>query len=170
MISRYLSAFFAIALLISSCKDKDPEVDLCKNGFKNPGEEKIDCGGVCPDCPVEYLPYFFLKINNKDVSYSNRALTFNSGQYTMSCQNDSSSFVFNLGSNGAVGTYTMNPVGTSCTYKNENYSLVSDGQFAISSHDQSARRMSGFFEVKFSRPGNVDTLFITNGQFQDIPY
>jgi hypothetical protein len=165
-----LLVFFLLFFVFLACKEDEPKVDKCKNGFKDAGEKNIDCGGICPDCPVTYTPYLTLKINQVETSFSNRLLDYSGSQWTLSCDNDSTAFQFNLGSNGSVGAYPMSPAGTTCTFKGQVYSIVTDGNFAIDSHDTSIKRMSGFFNVKFTKAGTTDTLFITSGQFIDLPY
>ena len=84
--------------------------------------------------------------------------------------NDTLDIQLDLGTNGDVGSYTMSPLNSNCDYYGINYPVLSDANFAINYHDTAANRMSGFFQAKFSRPGFVDTVRITNGQFDYYVY
>ena len=158
------------SLILYSCKEKAPEVNQCSNGFKDPGESNIDCGGLCPDCPKTYNPTFFMSINGIEVSIQNRSIVQNSGNYLLSAIDDSIDLQLDLGSNGDVGNYTLNSIGQQLIYKNIQYDLVRDASHAIASNDKSAKRISGFFKLKFTRTGVPDTIYITDGQYTDLKY
>jgi hypothetical protein len=80
------------------------------------------------------------------------------------------SFQFNIGSNGAIGTFTMNSLGTLGTKNGIYYMNASDGIYSISAFDTISKIMSGFLQVNLSRNGFTDTLKIRNCQFDYIKY
>lgn len=157
-------------ILIFSCKKKDEPVDTCQNGFLDAGEQAPDCGGPCPPCQVNYTSSMYVKVNGITTTFANKSLDFDGTNWYLSMNNDSLDVSLNLGNNGDVGSYTIGATGSNCTYFGISYPIVSDGDFAISYHDTAANRMSGLFQVKFSRPGFVDTVRITNGQFDYFVY
>ncbi len=157
-------------LLIFSCKKKEEPVDPCQNGFLDAGEELPDCGGPCPPCQENFTSSLFLRVNGTTTTFSTKSLTFNGSNWILSMSNDTLDIQLDLGTNGDIGSYTMSPLNSNCDYYGINYPVLSDANFAISYHDTSANRMSGFFQAKFSRPGFVDTLRLTNGQFDYYVY
>lgn len=168
---KLLFTLCVLGFTLLACKDKEPVVDKCKNNFLDPGEEQVDCGGVCPEsCPEEYNPTLFCKVNGIQTSFYTKTLQKSSDHWVLSCENDTCSFFFRFGTNGSVGTYGLQQLGTYIFFQNIQYDIVTDGFYTIGSHDTGARRMSGFFQGKFSRPNNVDTVYITGGQFTDLKY
>lgn len=158
-----------LVLSLSACKEEEPFVDPCKNNFLDPGEEKVDCGGTCPDCAIQYNPTLFCKVNGISTSFYTKTLQKTNDQWYLSCENDTCLFYINMGSNGAVGTYNLES-SSYIFFQGIQYNNEFDATYTISSHDIGARRMSGFFQGKFARPNNVDTVYITGGQFQDLKY
>lgn len=169
-------SFYSIAILttmlsiFSSCKDKEVVIDKCSNGFLDIGETGIDCGGNCTPCIVNEPSSIYLEFNGTPFSYSSKTLTYSNNNWSLEVLNDSISFQFNLGSDGTIGTYTMDPVGCFAV-RNGNYYLNSNaGIYSISMHDQTNHKMSGFFSANFTRTGYNDTLKVRNGQFEYMPY
>lgn len=168
-----IKLLFTIALfslVLNACKDKEVVVDTCSNHFLDPGEEKVDCGGNCPACPVEYYPSLYCNVNGIQTSFPTKSLQRSGTDWILSCSNDTCQFYFNLGSNGAVGTYNMEQQGSYVLFHSIPYQNMYIGFHTITSHDVGARRMSGFFQGKFWRPGFVDTVNITGGQYADLKY
>lgn len=157
-------------LLIFSCKKKEESVDPCQNGFLDAGEQSPDCGGPCPPCQPNYTPSLYAKVNGITTTFSSKSLSFDGTNWILSMSNDSLNLSIDLGNTGDVGSYTMSPTGSNCDFMGINYPTLSDGNFAISYHDTAANRMSGLFQAKFSRPGFIDTIRITNGQFDYYVY
>lgn len=166
-----LLLLIAILSIFSSCKDKDEPIDKCSNGFLDPGESGIDCGGNCstPCVPVEPATAF-LECNGLPIGITSKTLLYENNNWTLTVGNDTISFQFNLGSNGAIGTYTMNPIGCLAIKNSTYYTNTTDGIFSISAHNLTSKKMSGFFQANFSRNGFTDTLRVTNGQFEFLPY
>lgn len=156
--------------IFSSCKDKEVAVDKCSNGFVDGGETGVDCGGNCTPCIPYEAASIYLECNGVSVPISNKTLTYQNNVWILNANNDTISFQFNLGTIGNVGTYSMNPNGSYAS-KNGNYYLnCSDATYAISDHNLSTNKMSGFFEANFSRTGFSDTLKVRSGQFSYLPY
>jgi len=162
--------FLAMLSIFSACKDKEDEVDPCSNGFIDTGEDGVDCGGNCTPC-VEYNPpSLSMLLNGLPFDVTSKSLTYNDTTWTLNVTNDTISFQFNLGTDGNVGTFSMNPSG-SYGYKNGNfYNNVSQGIYSISAHDLSNHTLSGFFQANFYRIGFTDTLKVTGGQFSYMSY
>lgn len=165
-----LSIVLFTMLLIFSCKKKDETVDTCQNGFIDAGEELPDCGGPCPPCETNYTSSLYVKLNGVSTTFTTKSLSYNGTNWILSMTNDSLDLQIDLGSNGAVGTYSISAINSNCDYFGINYPILSEGSCAINYHDTGAQRMSGFFSAKFSRPGFVDTVRITNGQFDYFTY
>lgn len=167
---KHLSGLLIAMLLIFSCKKKEDTVDPCQNGFIDAGEVQPDCGGPCPPCAENYTSSLYLNINGVATTFSSKSLTYDGTNWILSMSNDSLDIQLDLGTDGTVGSYTMSTLNSDCDYFGINYPILSDANFAISYHDTAANRMSGLFQAKFSRPGFVDTVRITNGQFDYYVY
>ncbi len=166
----YRVYLFTILIIFSACKKKSDPVDKCSNGFIDAGELGVDCGGSCKPCEVYNPPSLFLEINGNPISMDNKSINFSDNTYSLIASNDSLSFQFNLGSNGNVGTFTLNSLGTFGSKNGIYYLNSSDGTYSISAHDSLTKSMSGFLQVNFSRNGYSDTIKIRNCQFDYIKY
>lgn len=161
---------FTGVLLTAACKkDEDPEINPCMNGQLDAGETAIDCGGTCGPCPSTEYPDAGYMANGDLVSPEDQILAYTSGNWNMLLQNDTAAVSVNLGNTGAVGTFPINPSGSYASLNGVNYPTLASGTYSISEHNTSTDKMSGFFQGKFVRvPG--DTLYITNGFFEYLPY
>lgn len=158
--------FFLITLLFA-CKDPEPE-DKCSNGFLDPGEESIDCGGVCEDCPPKLVPACFATINGVDVSFNDLGLQQDNGQWYLNVSNDSIQLFLIHTSDGSVGQYPFDPL-SQVTYNGANYELYTEDAIQIGENNTTSNYMSGSFSAKFYRSAG-DTLTVFSGVFQDLAY
>ena len=167
--NRFAAIVITGLLLTAACnKEEDPEINPCMNGQLDPGETAIDCGGNCGDCPDPEFPYAGFSFNGTATIASDKDLIYNNC-WKLAVSNDSVSVQVNLGNDGSVGTYTMSASGSFASYDGLNYPTLVDGVYSISGHNPATQKLSGFFQGKFVRiPG--DTLFITNGFFEYLPY
>lgn len=156
-------------VLTASCKkDEEPSIDPCLNGQLDAGETAIDCGGSCGPCPSTEYPYAGFTVNGTALIASSKQLTYNNG-WTLNLTADSVTLQLNIGNDGSVGTYTMSPSGSMASLDGVNYNTLASGIYSISAHNPATEKLSGFFQGKFVRvPG--DTLYITNGFFEYLPY
>lgn len=161
---------FAMLTIFSACKEKEEVIDKCANGFVDIGEDNVDCGGNCPPCAPYEPASVYLECNGSPIAMPSKTLTFANNTWTLNAHNDTLSVQINLGSNGTVGTYTMNPLGTLGSINNTFYLNASGGTYSINAHNVNTQKMSGFFQVDLSRTGYSDTLKIRNGQFEFLPY
>lgn len=156
-------------LIFSACKEDEP-VDPCTNGFLDPGETAPDCGGDCPPCVINPITYLNMVVDGINTSMQNYAMDYNGTAWSLQLSNDSLNIQIGFGTTGAIGTEPIDPSGT-YLYKNGTlYSGQTAGTYSISEHDTAEDLMSGFFQIKFFRPGFVDTIRITNGQFENFAY
>ncbi len=162
-----------LLLTVSCNKEEEPTINPCLNGQLDAGETAVDCGGNCGDCPDTEYPSAGCMLNTSQtnvssISFANKLLTYNNAWY-LNINNDSLSVTLNLGNNGAIGSYSISPTGSSATLNGLNYLTLANGTCSISAHNLTTHKMTGFFNGKFVRsPG--DTLYITNGYFQYLPY
>lgn len=173
---RSLSAilFTGLLLTVSCKKEKDPEINPCMNGQLDAGETAIDCGGSCGPCPSTELPIAGFTVNlygedETELGASTKILT-HPGDWKLQVGNDSIQVNLNLGNTGATGTFTMSAVGSTASYNGLNYPNLASGTYTISGHNTTTEKMSGFFHAKFSRGVAGDTLYITDGYFEYLPY
>lgn len=159
------------SMLVYSCKDEPIEKEPCSNGFKDKGEEKIDCGGICPPCPSTYTPLFLVDANLFTVQLNNPSIGQSQSKYILGGANDSISVQIGLGSSPpSLGTYPITEVNsTFVQFKNGHYVFTGDGTFAYQSVDNQAKRASGFVEATFVHSTLGDTLQL-DGQFNDLVY
>ena len=167
---KHLSLFFVILLLTFSCKKKNDDVDLCKNGFKDIGETGVDCGGSCGPCPLVYMPNAYMRINGEPVTFANKSITEQNGNWFLNCFNDTIQIQFNLGPDISVGNYQMLPTNNFAVVNGLSYTLITNGNVGIYVNSTSTQRINGLFQTKFYHTGMVDTLFVTNGEFVDLQY
>ena len=104
------------------------------------------------------------------MAFDAKTMSYDNSTYSLSFSNDTINVQLNLGSDGSVGNYNISPAGTSGAYNGVQYTAFVNGQHAINEHNLNDKRMSGFFSIDFYRPGTTDTLKITGGQYEDLPY
>lgn len=166
---RYFLILSAMLLIFSACKEDEP-VDPCTNGFLDPGETAPDCGGNCPPCSNTPVSFLNLDVNGIPTSMLNYQLNYDGTSWSLQMSNDSLNIQIGYGSTGDIGTYPIDPLG-SYLYKNgTQYTGQTDGTYSISEHNTTDDLMSGFFQIKFFRPGFIDTVEISGGQFQNFAY
>ena len=162
----YLAAMIAI---FSSCKEKEVIIDACSNGFLDPGETGIDCGGNCAPC-IPYEPStIYLECNGIPMSMPIKTLVYDTS-WLLTAANDSLTFQFNLGNSGTIGNFDLPTLGSFATKNGIFYMNSSNGVYAISAHNLTTKKMSGFFQANFFRNGFSDTLKVRNGQFEFLSY
>lgn len=166
---RYFMILSAMLLIFSACKEDEP-VDPCTNGFLDPGETAPDCGGDCPPCSTTPITFLNVAVNGVNTAMQNYGLDYNGTAWSLQLSNDSLNMQIGLGTTGAIGTEPINPAGTYLYKNGTQYSGQTDGTYSISEHDTAEDLMSGFFQITFFRPGFVDTIRITNGQFENFSY
>jgi len=168
----HLSAIvFTVLVLTVSCKkDEEQAIDVCLNGKLDAGETAIDCGGSCAPCPVTEYPYAGFSVNGTALSASVKEIDY-STVWSLHVANDSVTVQMNLGNNGTVGTYQMDPAGCSVVYNGVAYNTMTSGVYSLSSHNTTTHKLSGYFQGKFIRPAfPLDTLYISNGFFEHLAY
>lgn len=166
---RYFLVLATMLLFFSACKEDEP-VDPCTNGFLDPGEIQPDCGGNCAPCPINIISFLNLNVNGVSTSMSTQNLEYDGTAWTLQLANDTFNIQLSLGTTGLISTEAIPAAGSFCYRSGVEYSGQVDGIYSISDHDLSANLMSGFFQIKFFRPGLMDTLTISNGQFENFEY
>jgi hypothetical protein len=167
---RYFMILSAMLLIFSACKEDEPVVDLCTNGFLDPGETAPDCGGNCPPCSNTPVSFLNLEVNGINTSMQTSELNYDGNSWSLQMSNDSLNIQIGYGTTGDVGTFPIDPAGAYLYRNGTEYEGQVDGIYSISEHNTADDLMSGFFQIKFFRPGFVDTLEITNGQFGNYSY
>ncbi len=166
---RYFLVLATMLLFFSACKEDEP-VDPCTNGFLDPGEIQPDCGGNCTPCPSTVVSFLTMSVNGSETSMSTKTLAYDGNAWTLQLANDSLNIQLSLGTTGLIATEPITTAGTFCYRNGVEYTGQVDGIYSISDHDLSTDLMSGFFQIKFFRPGLMDTLTISNGQFENFEY
>lgn len=172
---RILCLLTAMLTIFSACKKDEEPVDPCTNGFLDPGETSVDCGGNCAPCTTTQPEYFTLFIDGQIATMTYRELFYDGTAWSLQMSNDSISMQISLGTSATLQT---SPVPTSGTYAFVNgfeYPIQLNGTYSISEHDLSTQTMSGFFEIDFLRlvsasPTTYDTLKVSGGQFEFFQY
>ena len=166
---KYFTILCAMLLIFSACKEEEP-IDPCTNGFLDPGESAPDCGGNCPPCSFTPVKFLNVSVNGVNTAMLTSELEYSGGAWSFQMSNDSLNIQIGLGNTGAIGTEPINPLGTYLYKSGTQYSGQTAGSYSIYEHDQAENLMSGFFQIKFFRPGFVDTIRISNGQFENYEY
>jgi hypothetical protein len=161
---------YSFLIFITSCKEEPQKNSPCQNGFLDPGEVSIDCGGPCPACEPVFTPYLFHQLNQSTINYHNASIAYLNNQYYLSFSTDSIAVSINLGPTGSIGTYTLETPNASVYFKGTMYENITNGVYSISNFDSINKRVSGFFTFNANRNVAGDTLRISNGQFENIIY
>lgn len=159
----------AMLLIFSACKEDEP-VDPCTNGFLDPGETSVDCGGDCAPCVNTPVTFLNLDVNGINTAMLNYEMDYDGSSWSLQLSNDSLNIQIGFGNTGVVGTYPIDAAASYLYRDGAQYLGQTDGVYSISDHDVTNDLMSGFFQIKFFRPGFVDTLEISNGQFENFGY
>lgn len=160
----------AMLLIFSACKEDEPVVDLCANGFLDPGETAPDCGGDCPPCSTTPVAFINLDVNGVSTSLTNSEMNYDGNSWSLQMSNDSLNIQIGYGTSGFIGSYPVDPAASFLYRDGTEYEGQIDGTYSISDHNTTDNLMSGFFQIKFFRPGFVDTLEISGGQFGNFSY
>lgn len=166
---RTLVLLSAMLLIFSACREDDP-VDLCTNGFLDPGETAPDCGGDCSPCSATPVSFLSMNVNGMSTVMSTKDLIYDGNAWSLQLANDSLNIQLSLGTTGAISTEPIGSFGTFCYKNGVQYIGQSNGIYSISDHDVSNDIMSGFFQITFFRPGLTDSIHITGGQFENFQY
>jgi hypothetical protein len=165
--------FVVILFFLVACKKE--EEGTCFDGELSTGEVSIDCGGVCPPCNNDNSPVeiFLVTINGSPMQFSQRNL-IDSPNWIMNFSNDTLDVTLNFGNGTEPGAYQIEQLNSEATMNGKFYDFLHSGLVVLSNIDTVNNRLSGFFEAKlvgyFSDSLLVDTLKITNGDFESIPY
>ncbi|MDG0973178.1 MAG: hypothetical protein P8O07_03385 [Crocinitomicaceae bacterium] len=161
-----------IFALLSCAKEEE---GTCFDSVLSSGEVNVDCGGVCPPCTSGngVSEFFLATINGVSMQFSQRTLV-DAPSWILNFSNDTLAISLNLGNGTAPGAYAIEAAFTEATMNGKAYDYVHEGLVVLADIDTANRRLSGFFEAKlvgyFSDSLLVDTLRITNGDFESIPY
>ncbi|HLW39604.1 MAG TPA: hypothetical protein VKX31_04370 [Brumimicrobium sp.] len=131
-----------------------------------------DCGGVCPPCSTDPNPVFsFLtvSVNGKSVYFGDYTLE-KSSVWTLQFKNDSIDVKLNLGGGDSLGERPIESVGSSGEYRQLNYPVLYSGRSVFSEVNQEDNRLSAYFQAKFIAVNGIDTLFLSDGEFQNISW
>jgi hypothetical protein len=161
---------FTMLIIFSSCHKKETSDATCENGFLDPGELGIDCGGICTPCIDNTPSYMYFECNGVPIVMQTKELTYTNGIWSLTANNDTFSIQLNLGSIGQVDLYATNPMGSLAINNGTYYLNATNGTHAFYYHDTITKNMGGFFQIDFSRDGFDDTLRIQNGQFENLYY
>lgn len=168
-----LSIIFLSLFLIISCK-KDTPVDTCTNGFKDIGEENVDCGGNCKPCEKVVIPSLSLKLNNKPISFGTRSFTQENNLWSLKFSNDSIQVQIEVGNTIVTDSlYNVNSINTFASINGIVYPLTIShptSNIGFLEYLTSEQLVSGLFQVKFYRNGFTDTMRMTSGEFRDISF
>jgi len=172
---RALYIIIAMLTIFSSCKKEEDPVDPCTNGFLDPGETSIDCGGDCAPCSTTQPEYFTIFVDGQLAAMTSRELLYDGTAWSLQMSNDSISMQISLGNSGTIQTSNIPAAGTYAYINGAEYPIQLNGTYSISEHDLSSQIMSGFFGIDFLReistsPSIYDTLRISGGQFEFFSY
>jgi hypothetical protein len=166
----YKSVIISLMMVIVSCQPEETQIPVlpdCMDAIQNQGETGIDCGGPCDPCPS----VMSAKVDGTD---------WHSAGSVNSLVNDSSIII--LAGNGSStlsliytgpftnGTYNLDAASYVLTATNTNY-LSSSGTITFQSWNFESKEVAGTFSFKaFDASGSGDTVNVTNGQFNYVPF
>ncbi len=174
---KYLSIIFLLLFTLLAC-NKEEEKDTCSNGFVDIGETGVDCGGVCPPCPINIFPSVASKFNGAYTSFSTFSFVEDSDIWFLKYQNDTIDVQIRVGDNLFQDSlYTVPSTNSYVLINGINYNGVANpnlnqpsSTIGISDLDIANQRVTGLFNVIFFRPGTNDTLRVTAGAFSDVSF
>jgi len=161
-----LAIFTALFL---SCNKTDTAVSKpipdCYDNIQNQGEQGVDCGGPCVPCPGKMMATIdgqpWETIGPITSSVLNNSI-FISG----SSSNSTISLIYN--GPFSTGTYNLQ----SALYTNPSgiqYSTT-QGTISFSEWNQEDNLVFGSFSFNGYQIGGSDTVFVTSGAFQSVPF
>ena len=164
-------ALVAAFLSVTACNQLDTGVSHpfpnCFDDIQNQGELGVDCGGPCDVCPA--------KISAK----IDGVLWESVGQVTTSINNNSIIFLSGNGTGNLsfihtgpfeTGTYSLQSAIYTNNITQQNF-LSSQGTIKFLNWDDTTHTVSGTFNfTAFESSGTGDTIKVTNGVFQFIPF
>lgn len=154
--------------------------ETCSDGIKNQNETDIDCGGVCPACP---LPSFNMTVNGAawaaDTLFCDTSLVGGNIRTFINAQKISNGTSLQLGFSGNLPLNTLidllsPPSGVTITAKQyialgTIYSTCTSGKITFTKIDYANKKASGTFSnIALSGSGG-QTVNIANGSFVNIP-
>lgn len=162
-----------IVIVLFSCKKE--EEGSCFDGVISAGELTADCGGVCPPCAIDNSPtdFFIVAVNGVQMQFSERTLV-SSPSWIMNFSNDTLDVTLNFGNGAEPGSYAIEQPFTQATMNEKDFNFLHEGLVVLAEIDSFNNRLTGFFEAKLVWYSTdsllVDTLRISNGNFESIPY
>jgi len=163
-------SFVAILLIFNACNKDSESKDSCANGFLDPGEQGIDCGGSCIPCVANEPEYLYMECNGVPVNFPNKDLQEINNDWVLTASNDTFSIQINFGTDTTIGIHPLLGPGNLINYQSVLYSNMTGGSYGIFYNDPVTKKMGGFFQAKYWRTGFDDTLWIQNGQFEYMKY
>lgn len=171
---KYLALIFFTLFVLFACKKDTDSPDLCTNGYLDIGETGVDCGGPCKACQDTYYPYLSIKLNQQQITFTNKTFTETNNKWSLKFWNDSIQVQMELGETLIKDSlYDIASVNTFMTYFGIVYPLTTPYKptnLAISDIAIQDRRISGYFSSKFYRAGFMDTMTVSGGNFLDLPF
>jgi hypothetical protein len=176
----YLFAITVTVLSLTSCKEKvtDP---TCSDGFLNNGETDVDCGGPnCSDCiDTFFFPTLFANFKDSTTQYQTINVIKVVDTFFVSASMSTSSIYFGVYTtpnwNGTSDTSIIVPNSYRITLGNLNYDkpLFYNGE-AIANVamvvDTGNKRIEGSFFFSTEIESGIDSVHVTNGQFNELLY
>jgi hypothetical protein len=165
------ACLIGLSLSVTACNQIDTGISHpypnCFDNIQNQGELGVDCGGPCDACP----PKITAKIDG--VPWESE------GQITTSINNNSIIFLSGNGSSNLsfiytgpfeTGTYNLQSAIYTNNVTQQNY-ISNQGTIKFVIWDNNTHTVSGTFSfTAFETSGAGDTIQVTNGVFQFIPY
>lgn len=170
---RRAGLILVMVLVLFACKKE--EEGSCFDGQLSSGEIIVDCGGVCPPCNTDdgITEFFLVTINGVPMQFSQRTLT-STPSWIMNFTNDTLNVSLNFGNGIEPGSYPIEQLYSEALMNGNAYDYLHSGLVVLAEIDTINRILSGFYEANlvgyFSDSLLVDTLKITNGDFENIPY
>lgn len=150
--------FFTL-LIVFACSKEDP-VDCCPT-FDHP-----DDSGE---------PFATIDVNGIPTRFSDVTLEKNV-DWILLIKNDTVMVRLNLGESDSVGFREIKPALSEAQLNNVPYGSLADGRLIISDIDNDKKQMTFFFEADFGMSESaewynpLDSLFLRNGDFENIPW
>lgn len=169
-----LSGIIMLSTCLTSC-EKEEVKDTCQDNAFTPGEEGIDCGGPCEPCVEEITVLAYATIDGVETRFDTYSLE-KYEDWVIKFFNDTVSVTLNLGDGDSLGLRPIKPLFSEATLFSKDYSVLQSGRSVFTNINDEEQRLSFYFDAQYTlNPESqffnpLDTLFITQGDFVNIPW
>lgn len=156
---KYTFLVLVSIILVVACKKEDPEEECC------------------PDVPEEeeFKPYAYFDVNGIPTRFGEISLELHD-DWILLLENDTMMIRLNLGDGDTLGFRPLKSDFSEARLHNVEYKVLGESRLLFTEVDKDNKRLSFFCQAKLGMSEDaqwynpLDTLTLTNGDFEYIPW